>query len=109
MALYYYYACIAEAIVENCIPVVSLSYHELPFNNTLDWTKFSIIDSDGDVLVNDTQEQLQEIVKDIEDETLIKLFSNLRKVQSHFVWHKSPVKFDAFHMFMYQLWLHINQ
>ncbi|XP_050259829.1 probable glycosyltransferase At3g07620 [Quercus robur] len=90
IALYYYYACIAKAIVENCIPVVSLSYPELPFNNTLDWTKFSVIDSEGDVLVNNIQEQLQEIVKDIEDETLIKLFSNLRKVNN--VLTSSPVE-----------------
>ena len=64
------------------LAVVSLSYPELPFNNTLDWTKFSVIDSEGDVLMNNIQEQLQEIVKDIEDETLIKLFSNLRKVNN---------------------------
>ena len=63
---------------------------ELPFNNTLDWMKFSVIDSEGDVLVNNIQEQLQEIVQDIEDETLIKLFSNLRKVNN--VLTSSPVE-----------------
>ena len=72
------------------LAVVSLSYHELPFNNTLDWTKFSVIDSERDVLVNNIQEQLLEIVKDIEDEAIIKLFSNLREVNN--VQTSSPVE-----------------
>ena len=63
---------------------------ELPFNNTLDWMKFSVIDSEGDVLVNNIQEQLLEIVKDIEDEAIIKLFSNLREVNN--VQTSSPVE-----------------
>ncbi|XP_050259832.1 probable glycosyltransferase At5g25310 [Quercus robur] len=81
MALYYYYAaCITEAIVENCIPVVSFRNPDLPFNNTLDWTKFSVIASEKYVPVDDIIPQLQDNVKDIEDEkTLVKLFSNLHE------------------------------
>ena len=52
--------------------------------------KFSVIDSEGDVLVNNIQEQLLEIVKDIEDEAIIKLFSNLREVNN--VQTSSPVE-----------------
>ena len=63
------------------LAVVSFRNPDLPFNNTLDWTKFSVIASEKYVPVDDIIPQLQDNVKDIEDEkTLAKLFSNLHEV-----------------------------
>ena len=64
------------------LAVVSFRNPDLPFNNTLDWTKFSVIASEKYVPVDDIIPQLQDNVRDIEDETLVKLFSNLHEVNN---------------------------
>ena len=82
------YFYISNMISSNCfskqfvlLAVVSFRNPDLPFNNTLDWTKFSVIASEKYVPVDDIIQQLQDNVKDIEDEkTLVKLFSNLHEV-----------------------------
>ncbi|KAK7856177.1 probable glycosyltransferase At5g03795 isoform X1 [Quercus suber] len=96
----FYTACIAESISDGCIPVVSLSELDLPFKDTLDWTKFS-------VTVTGNENLLQYTVKDIDNQTFTKLHKNLLKVQKHFTWNTPPVRFDAFHMVMYELWKRI--
>ena len=55
--------------------VVSLSELDLPFKDTLNWTKFSVI-------VTRNEEILQYIVKDIDNQTFTKLHNNLVKVNN---------------------------
>ncbi|KAK9287277.1 hypothetical protein L1049_015690 [Liquidambar formosana] len=74
-------------------------YYDLPFNDVLDWRKFSVIIKEHDVY------QLKSILKDISDAEFISLHNNLVKVQKHFQWNSPPIRFDAFHMVMYELWL----
>ena len=110
-------------------------YYDLPFNDIIDWKKFSVIVKERDVY------QLKQILKDISDMEFIKLhknlvqvhyglsfqpgsyslkisffrlfkityaltmFAHIYQVQKHFQWNSPPIKYDAFHMVMYDLWL----
>ncbi|KAI8536440.1 hypothetical protein RHMOL_Rhmol10G0257300 [Rhododendron molle] len=92
-------ARITDSIHYGCIPVILSNYYDLPFNDILDWRKFSVILKENDVY------RLKQILKDISDSEFVALHENLVKVQKHFQWNSPPVKYDAFHMVMYDLWL----
>ncbi|KAL0431826.1 UNVERIFIED_CONTAM: putative glycosyltransferase [Sesamum radiatum] len=92
-------ARIADSIHYGCVPVILSNYYDLPFNDILNWHKFSVILKEKDVY------QLKEILKKITQEEFATLHNNLVKVQKHFQWNSPPVKHDAFHMVMYELWL----
>ncbi|XP_008800113.1 probable glycosyltransferase At5g03795 [Phoenix dactylifera] len=92
-------ARIADSIHYGCIPVILSNYYDLPFNDILDWHKFSLILKESDVY------QLKSILKTISHEEFIALHKSLVEVQKHFEWHSPPVPYDAFHMVMYDLWL----
>ncbi|KAE9450090.1 hypothetical protein C3L33_18037, partial [Rhododendron williamsianum] len=81
------------------LAVILSNYYDLPFNDILDWRKFSVILKENDVY------RLKQILKDISDSEFVALHENLVKVQKHFQWNSPPVKYDAFHMVMYDLWL----
>ncbi|KAI5582797.1 hypothetical protein POPTR_007G117800v4 [Populus trichocarpa] len=90
---------IAFAIHYGCIPVILSDYYDLPFNDILDWRKFSVILKENDVY------SLKKILQDIPKQTYESLQNHTFMVQKHFQWNLSPVKYDAFHMVMYDLWL----
>ncbi|XP_071707319.1 probable glycosyltransferase At5g03795 [Rutidosis leptorrhynchoides] len=92
-------ARIADSIHYGCIPVILSNYYDLPFNDILDWGKFSVILKEKDVY------DLKQILKDISNEQFVTLHNNLVKVQKHFQWNSPPIPYDAFHMVMYDLWL----
>ncbi|XP_058080361.1 probable glycosyltransferase At5g03795 isoform X2 [Magnolia sinica] len=92
-------ARIADSIHYGCIPVILSDYYDLPFNDILDWRKFSVILTENDVY------RLKSILKAISDEEFVSLHKGLVEIQKHFEWHSPPVRFDAFHMVMYELWL----
>ncbi|KAJ6735484.1 EXOSTOSIN HEPARAN SULFATE GLYCOSYLTRANSFERASE -RELATED [Salix purpurea] len=92
-------ARIADSIHYGCIPVILSNYYDLPFNDILDWHKFSVVLKEQDVY------RLKQILKDIPDNKLVSLHKNVVKAQKHFQWNSPPVKYDAFHMVMYDLWL----
>ncbi|KAL0396480.1 UNVERIFIED_CONTAM: putative glycosyltransferase [Sesamum calycinum] len=92
-------ARIADSIHYGCVPVILSNYYDLPFNDILNWHKFSVILKEKDVY------QLKEILKNITQEEFATLHNNLVKVQKHFQWNSPPLKHDAFHMVMYELWL----
>ncbi|KAJ0040534.1 hypothetical protein Pint_27722 [Pistacia integerrima] len=79
--------------------VILSDYYDLPFNDILDWRKFAVVLKENDVY------QLKQILKNISDEEFVSLHKNLVKVQKHFHWNSPPIKYDAFHMVMYELWL----
>ncbi|XP_059650077.1 probable glycosyltransferase At5g03795 [Cornus florida] len=90
---------LADSIHYGCVPVILSNYYDLPFNDIIDWRKFSVVLNERDVY------QLKDILKGIPDSEFIALHNNLVKVQKHFQWNNPPVKYDAFHMVMYSLWL----
>ncbi|KAK9109069.1 hypothetical protein Sjap_017129 [Stephania japonica] len=52
---------------------------------------------------NDTE--LYVVPKSIVLELRIRFIMDVYQVQKHFQWNSPPVRFDAFHMIMYELWL----
>ncbi|PIN18653.1 Acetylglucosaminyltransferase EXT1/exostosin 1 [Handroanthus impetiginosus] len=90
---------IMMAIRYGCVPVILADYLDLPFSNVLDWQKFSIILKESDVY------RLKDILRAKEVADFRMLHNNLVKAQRHFQWNTPPVKYDAFHMVMYDLWL----
>ncbi|XP_011087960.1 probable glycosyltransferase At5g20260 [Sesamum indicum] len=93
---------IIMAIRYGCVPVILADYFELPFNDVLDWLKFSVVLSEEDVY------DLKYILRGKAGEEYSRLHSNLIKVQKRFRWNSPPVKYDAFHMVLYHLWLRRN-
>lgn len=92
-------ARIADSIHYACVPVILSDYYDLPFNDILNWRKFSIILKEKDVA------HLKRVLQTVTDQQYKALHHSLRQVQQHFEWHTPPVRFDAFHMVMYELWL----
>ncbi|CAK7355334.1 unnamed protein product [Dovyalis caffra] len=82
--------------------VIFSDYYDLPFNNILDWKKFSVILKESEV------NQLEEILACIPKQEYQALSTNTMMVQKHFEWNLPPVRLDAFHMVMYELWLRHN-
>ncbi|KAL3621004.1 hypothetical protein CASFOL_035916 [Castilleja foliolosa] len=93
---------ITMAIHYGCVPVIMADYYDLPFNDILDWRKFSVILKESDVY------NLKDILKAKAGADYRKLYNNLREVKKHFQWNTRPVKYDTFGMVMYDLWLRRN-
>ncbi|KAG9459694.1 hypothetical protein H6P81_004202 [Aristolochia fimbriata] len=89
----------ADSIHYGCIPVILSNYYDLPFNDILNWRQFAVVLKESDVY------QLKSILKSISHERFVELHNHLVEIQKHFVWHSPPIKLDAFHMVMYELWL----
>ncbi|XP_060970349.1 probable glycosyltransferase At5g03795 isoform X1 [Cannabis sativa] len=68
-------ARITDSIHYGCIPVILSNYYDLPFNDILDWRKFSVVLKESDVY------QLKQILKDIPDEEFLALHRNLIQVR----------------------------
>ncbi|GAV69546.1 Exostosin domain-containing protein [Cephalotus follicularis] len=90
---------IAASIHYGCVPVIFEGYNDLPFNSILDWRKFSLI------LTHDEAAEVYDIIDAISDAELKAMHENVLKIQKHFEWNSPPIKYDAFHMVMYELWL----
>ncbi|KAF5749725.1 glycosyltransferase [Tripterygium wilfordii] len=88
-------ARIADSIHYGCVPVILSDYYDLPFNDILDWHKFSVIVKEHDVY------QLKQILKAKSGVDFVALHKNLVKVQKHFQWNSPPIKYDAFHMVIF--------
>eukprot|EP00249_Psilotum_nudum_P012814 c24003_g1_i1 orf=582-1481(-) len=92
-------ARITDSIHYACVPVILSDYYDLPFNDVLNWHKFSLILRERDVV------NLKAILQSVTSEQYLALHDGVRQVQKHFEWHTPPIKYDAFHMVMYELWL----
>ncbi|KAL3630148.1 hypothetical protein CASFOL_023132 [Castilleja foliolosa] len=66
-------ARIADSIHYGCIPVILSNYYDLPFNDILNWHKFSVVLKEKDVY------QLKQILKNITQEEFVTLHNNLVK------------------------------
>ncbi|XP_007042815.2 PREDICTED: probable glycosyltransferase At5g20260 [Theobroma cacao] len=89
---------IALSIHHGCVPAIMSGHHDLPFNDILDWSKFSIIIKEDEV------QQIKHILERISYDRFKSLHYNTVQVQRHLQWNSPPIKYDAFHMVMYQLW-----
>ncbi|KAG0617273.1 hypothetical protein M758_5G177800 [Ceratodon purpureus] len=92
-------ARIAESIHYGCVPVVMADFYDLPFNDVLNWRKFSLVLRERDYGI------LKKVLQGVTRKEYRILHAGVRQVRRHFEWHSPPVKYDAFHMVMYELWL----
>jgi hypothetical protein len=92
-------ARLADAMHYGCVPIIIADYHDLPFNDVLDWRRFSLVVTHEDI------PRLKDIIKAVSDEQYVQMQANVMQVRQHFQWHKKPKHFDAFYTVMYELWV----
>ncbi|CAN6456629.1 unnamed protein product [Victoria cruziana] len=89
---------VVEAIYYECVPVVVSDDYVLPFDEVLNWDAFAVILREKDI------PRLKEILLSIPDYRYRMLQLGVRRVQKHFLWHATPVKYDIFHMILHSVW-----
>ncbi|GAV69548.1 Exostosin domain-containing protein [Cephalotus follicularis] len=93
---------IANSIHYGCVPVIFEGFYDLPFVGTLDWRMFSLLFEHFEIW------ELPDIIGGISvvsDAEFKAMHENILKIQKHFEWNSPPIKHDAFHMVMFELWL----
>jgi hypothetical protein len=88
----------SEVFIYSCIPVVISDGYVPPFSGSINWNAFSIFVPERNIA------QLPEILGSISEEKWNTMNSNLQKVRKHFIYNDPPVKGDAFHMILYEVW-----
>ncbi|RZS26064.1 hypothetical protein BHM03_00059379 [Ensete ventricosum] len=89
---------IVESIFYECVPVIISDNYVPPLFEVLNWEAFSVIIPEADV------PRLKEILMSIPLNKYLLLQKGVRKVQKHFLWHNTPVKYDLFHMILHSIW-----
>ncbi|KAL5729079.1 hypothetical protein ACHQM5_002081 [Ranunculus cassubicifolius] len=89
---------VIEAIFHDCVPVIISDNYVPPFFEILNWQAFSVFVMEKDV------PDLKNILLGIPKKKYLEMQMRVRKVQKHFLWHKSPVKYDIFHMTLHSIW-----
>lgn len=89
---------IVEAIMFECVPVIVSGNYVPPFFEVLKWEEFALFVEEKDI------PHLRNILLSVTEEKYQKLQLGVKKVQKHFQWHKSPVKYDLFHMILHSVW-----
>ena len=89
---------IVESIFYECVPVIISDNYVPPFFEVLDWAAFSVFIPEKEI------PNLKEILTGISEENYRSLQLGVRRVQQHFLWHATPVKYDLFHMILHSIW-----
>lgn len=89
-----------DAIVSHCVPVIVSDQIELPFEDDIDYTKFSIFFSVKEALEPDYMvKQLRQISK----ERWVEMWMQLKKISHHYEFQNPPKKEDAVNMIWRQV------
>ncbi|XP_021741458.1 probable glycosyltransferase At5g03795 isoform X1 [Chenopodium quinoa] len=89
---------VVESILYGCIPVIIADNYVPPFFDVLDWETFAVFVQEKDI------RNLRSILLSISEDRYLDMHHNLKMVQRHFIWHKTPQKYDLFHMILHSLW-----
>ncbi|XP_057969009.1 probable glycosyltransferase At3g07620 isoform X2 [Malania oleifera] len=89
---------VVEAIFYECVPVIISDNYVPPFFEVLDWETYAVFILQKDI------PNLRNILLSISEEKYLAMQQRVRMVQRHFLWHKSPVKYDLFHMVLHSVW-----
>lgn len=89
---------VVEAIFYECVPVIISDNYVPPFFEVLGWEAFSVFVAEKDIPL------LKDILVSIPEEKYLSLQLGVKRVQQHFLWHASPVKYDMFHMILHSIW-----
>ncbi|GER54264.1 exostosin family protein [Striga asiatica] len=88
-----------EALYMGCVPVLLKAHYAKPFDDVLDWSKFSV-----DVGVDEIPD-LKKILTGITDGRYLEMQEMGIKVRRHFEVNFPPKRYDVFHMVLHSLWL----
>ncbi|GFQ01997.1 probable glycosyltransferase at5g03795 [Phtheirospermum japonicum] len=89
---------VVEAIFYECVPVIISDNYVPPFFETLNWETFAVFVLEKDI------PNLKNILLSISEERYLEMQERVRQVQTHFLWHSTPAKYDAFHMTLHSIW-----
>nr|XP_027190894.1 probable glycosyltransferase At5g03795 isoform X2 [Cicer arietinum] len=89
---------VVEAIVYECVPVIISDDFVPPFFEVLNWESFAVFVLEKDI------PNLKSILVSIPEKRYLQMQMRVKKVQQHFLWHRSPVKYDIFHMILHSIW-----
>ncbi|KAI4372440.1 hypothetical protein MLD38_010671 [Melastoma candidum] len=95
---------IVEAIYYECVPVIIADNFVPPLSDVLDWSAFSVIVAEKDI------PKLKEILIAIPTRQYMRMQTNVKMLQKHFLWHLRPIRYDLFHMILHSIWFsRLNQ
>ncbi|XP_076953161.1 putative glycosyltransferase At5g03795 [Bidens hawaiensis] len=89
---------IVEAIYYECVPVIIADNFVPPLNEVLNWSAFSVIVAENDI------PKLKDILEAIPMKRYHMMQNNVKMLQRHFYWDRTPVKYDMFHMILHSIW-----
>lgn len=89
---------VVESIYYECVPVIISDNYVPPFFEILEWESFAVFVLEKDV------PNLRNILISIPEEKYKKMQNRLKMVQKYFLWHKSPLRYDLFHMILHSIW-----
>ncbi|KAL2346935.1 hypothetical protein Fmac_000935 [Flemingia macrophylla] len=89
---------VVEAIFYECVPVIISDNFVPPFFEVLNWETFAVFVQEKDI------PNLKNILLSIPLKRYLEMQIMVKRVQQHFLWHRSPVKYDIFHMILHSIW-----
>lgn len=87
-----------EVFIHSCIPVIISDGYIPPFSGSINWRTFSIFVPEKDI------SHLPKILGSVSEKEWNYLNQNILQVRRHFLYNNPPIRGDAFHMILYEVW-----